>query len=91
MGPGFARPRAPEPFGGFSKKKLAAAFHPRVLFNRTTGYSRPHKGSHVRLEKSGKDGTIKLTVPLHSELKKGTLHRIIKDAGLTTAEVENLK
>ncbi|MBS3106380.1 type II toxin-antitoxin system HicA family toxin [Candidatus Woesearchaeota archaeon] len=49
------------------------------------------KGSHVRLEKSGKDGTIKLTVPLHSELKKGTLHRIIKDAGLTTAEVENLK
>src|SRR3989338_3282860 len=43
MGPGFARPRAPEPFGGFSKKKLAAAFHPRVLFNRTTGYSRPHK------------------------------------------------
>ena len=24
------------------------------------------KGSHVRLEKSGKDGTIKLTVPLHS-------------------------
>ena len=30
------------------------------------------KGSHVRLEKSLSDTTIKITVPLHSELKKGT-------------------
>lgn len=49
------------------------------------------KGSHVRLEKSMSDTTIKITVPLHSELKKGTLNRIIKDSGLTLEEFEKLK
>ena len=44
------------------------------------------KGSHVRLEKSMPDKVIKLTVPLHPELKKGTLRRIISDAGLTMDE-----
>lgn len=49
------------------------------------------KGSHVRLEKFTGEKTIKITVPLHSEMKKGTLNRIIKDAGLTLEEFENLK
>ena len=49
------------------------------------------KGSHVRLEKYMSDKTIKLTVPLHAELKKGTLNRIIKEAGLTLEEFERLK
>lgn len=49
------------------------------------------RGSHVRLEKTTKNGTIKITVPLHKELKKGTLERIIKDAGLTVEEFNNLK
>ncbi len=49
------------------------------------------KGSHVRLEKRIEDGIIKLTVPLHDEMKKGTLNRIIKDAGLTLEEFDNLK
>ena len=49
------------------------------------------KGSHVRLEKYVGNKTIKITVPLHSELKKGTLSRIIKDAGLTLEEIEGLK
>ena len=44
------------------------------------------RGSHVRLEKITDDVTIKLTVPLHKSLKKGTLRRIIKDAGLTVQE-----
>ena len=48
------------------------------------------KDSHIRLEKSTKDTIIKLTVPLHRELKKGTLKRIIKDAGLTVEEFNNL-
>ena len=48
------------------------------------------KGSHVRLEKSGEE-PVKLTIPLHDPLKKGTLSRIIKDAGLTTEEFEKLK
>jgi predicted RNA binding protein YcfA (HicA-like mRNA interferase family) len=38
------------------------------------------KGSHVRLEKRTIDGVIKLTVPFHTRLKKGTLILIIKQA-----------
>ncbi|KYC46829.1 MAG: YcfA-like protein [Candidatus Methanofastidiosum methylothiophilum] len=49
------------------------------------------KGSHVRLEKVGDDGIIKITVPLHDELKKGTLMRIIKDSGLTQEEFERYR
>jgi len=49
------------------------------------------KGSHIRLEKRIEEGMIKLTVPLHDEMKKGTLNRIIKDAGLTLEEFESLK
>ena len=49
------------------------------------------KGSHIRLEKRIEGGMIKLTVPLHDEMKKGTLNRIIKDAGLTLEEFESLK
>ena len=41
------------------------------------------KGSHVRLEKSIAGGVVKITVPMHPQLKKGTLHRIIKDAQIT--------
>ena len=41
------------------------------------------KGSHIRLEKNTPEGTIKITVPNHKKLKKGTLHRIIKDAGVS--------
>ena len=48
------------------------------------------KGSHVRLEKYATDKTVKITVPMHTELKKGTLLRIIKDAGLTVEEFEGL-
>ena len=40
------------------------------------------KGSHVRLEKNTEDGTVKLTVPNHPVIKKGTLHQIIKASGL---------
>lgn len=44
------------------------------------------RGSHVRLKKRTKEGTIKLTIPLHSTLKKGTLSHIIKDAELSIEE-----
>ena len=49
------------------------------------------KGSHIRLEKFDDEDIIKITVPLHRTMKKGTLNRIIKDAGLTHKEFENLK
>lgn len=49
------------------------------------------KGSHVRLERYADGHPIKITVPLHKELKKGTLLRIIKDSKLTLEEFEKLE
>jgi predicted RNA binding protein YcfA (HicA-like mRNA interferase family) len=48
------------------------------------------RGSHVRLGKTLEGEVIKLTIPLHRTLKKGTLSRIIKDAGLTVEEFVEL-
>ncbi len=45
------------------------------------------KGSHIRLEKNTLGSTIKLTVPNHPTLKTGTLHRILKDAGLQVEDI----
>ena len=36
-------------------------------------------GSHVRLTLMQKDSSYHVTIPLHSSLKIGTLHGIIKD------------
>ena len=47
------------------------------------------KDSHIRLEKNILEKTIKITIPNHLLLKKGTLHNIIKSAGLTLEEVFN--
>ena len=48
------------------------------------------KGSHVRLEKRTDEGVIKVTVPLHRSLKKGTLRIILKQAGLSVEEFIDL-
>lgn len=48
------------------------------------------RGSHVRLEKIEGNDIIKLTVPLHNPMKKQTISRLIKDAGLTIDEFVNL-
>ncbi len=45
------------------------------------------KGSHVRLEKTINKKIIKLTVPLHKTMKKGTLLRVIKDAKLRPEDI----
>ena len=45
------------------------------------------RGSHIRLEKNTPLETVKLTVPNHKTLKKGTLHQIIKTAGLKTEDI----
>jgi len=49
------------------------------------------RGSHIRMERIANDKIIKLTIPLHDELKKGTLHRILKDAEITLEEFEKYK
>ena len=47
------------------------------------------KGSHIRLEKNTPDGTIKITVPNHEVIKRGTLHHILKDSKLDMKEEFN--
>lgn len=44
------------------------------------------RGSHIRLQKREKEKVFKITVPAHNPIKKATLARIIKDAGLSLEE-----
>ncbi|MEN9626236.1 MAG: hypothetical protein RL557_564 [archaeon] len=46
------------------------------------------RGSHVRLEKKIDGEIIKLTVPVHPQLKRGTLSSIIKDSKIPEEEFE---
>lgn len=46
------------------------------------------RGSHVRLKKSGR--RMALVVPLHRELKRGTLAGILRDADLRAEDLRSL-
>ncbi|MGB7684517.1 MAG: type II toxin-antitoxin system HicA family toxin [Solirubrobacterales bacterium] len=46
------------------------------------------RGSHVRLKKAGR--RIALVVPLHKELRKGTLAGILRDAELGPDDLRRL-
>lgn len=48
------------------------------------------RGSHIRLQKSTGEKTAKLTVPAHTPIKRTTLAKIIKQAGLTLEEFNEL-
>lgn len=66
--------------------KLSGAELIRILEQH--GYEQARtKGSHVRLYPSEGSGLKKITVPLHKELKTGTLSNIMKDAGLSAEDL----
>ncbi len=44
------------------------------------------RGSHIRLQRRTKEGTIKLTVPAHKPVKKTTLARILKVAKISVED-----
>ena len=46
------------------------------------------RGSHVRLYPPKDSSLKKVTVPLHNELKPGTLASIMSDADLTTEDLK---
>ncbi|MFZ3058300.1 MAG: type II toxin-antitoxin system HicA family toxin [Candidatus Methanoperedens sp.] len=48
------------------------------------------RGSHIRLKKVTSETVIKITIPLHDTLDRGTLKSIIRSAGLTVEEFINL-
>ncbi|MGA8869856.1 MAG: type II toxin-antitoxin system HicA family toxin [Candidatus Acidiferrales bacterium] len=45
------------------------------------------KGSHVCLRHSTDAGRKPLTVPLHKTLKRGLLHRLLRDARITEEQL----
>jgi predicted RNA binding protein YcfA (HicA-like mRNA interferase family) len=45
------------------------------------------RGSHVRLRHQ--DRAVSLVVPLHRELKRGTLNGILRDAGVSREELRS--
>lgn len=53
-------------------------------FGRAGFLKERQSGSHAILKKEG--FPLLLTVPLHEELKKGTLRRLIRDASMTVDE-----
>ena len=48
------------------------------------------KGSHVRLKRKTPEGVFIVIVPLHPEVKTGTLKSIMRQAGLTVEELADL-
>lgn len=48
------------------------------------------RGSHIRMKKVTSERVIKITVPLHDTLDRGTLKSIIRSAGLTVEEFVEL-
>ena len=46
------------------------------------------RGSHVRLKKPGRKSA--LVVPLHKEIRRGTLGGILRDAGLSADDLRRL-
>lgn len=46
------------------------------------------RGSHVRLRHP--DNPVPLVVPLHREIKRGTLAGVLRDAGVTAEELRQL-
>jgi len=66
----------------FSGKEVVKAL-------RRVGYVVDHqRGSHVFMHNLEKNAS--LVIPLHNELKKGTLHSILKKAGLTVEDLKGL-
>jgi predicted RNA binding protein YcfA (HicA-like mRNA interferase family) len=66
----------------FSGKEVVKAL-------RRTGYVVDHqRGSHIFLHNLEKN--VSLVIPLHKELKKGTLHAILKKAGLSLEDFREL-
>ncbi len=48
------------------------------------------RGSHVRIKKVTSKSVIKITIPIHETLDRGTLKGILRNAGLTVEEFVDL-
>ena len=46
------------------------------------------KGSHAIMQKAEKNSTVTVPVPLHSEIRIGTLQSIVRQSGIPRSEFE---
>jgi predicted RNA binding protein YcfA (HicA-like mRNA interferase family) len=69
-----------------AKLPVISGFEAMKAFRRAGFIIVRQRGSHVRLKKVTGDKVINLTVPMHKTLKKGTLHHLVKDSGMTMEE-----
>ena len=51
---------------------------------------RSQRGSHIKFVRDSDDGTLVVIVPRRREVGAGTLRGIIRQAGLTTREFDEL-
>jgi predicted RNA binding protein YcfA (HicA-like mRNA interferase family) len=58
----------------------------RILCNKFAFQITGRSGSHVRLSKTTENGKIGTVVPMHKELKIGTLKGILKQARISEEE-----
>ena len=47
------------------------------------------RGSHVAMQKVDDAGTVTVPVPMHDELKRGTLRSIVRQSGIDRTEFES--
>ena len=47
-------------------------------------------GSHIRLQKTTREGTLKIIVPAHRQIKRSTLSHILKQAKITVEQLVEL-
>ncbi|MDE0133239.1 MAG: type II toxin-antitoxin system HicA family toxin [Acidimicrobiaceae bacterium] len=47
------------------------------------------RGSHVAMQKLGAEGSVTVPVPMHKELRAGTLLSIIRQSGVPRLEFED--
>lgn len=55
-------------------------------FQKAGFVSAGQRGSHLRLQRRVDGRLVKLIVPMHRNIKKSTLDRLVKDAGLSPGE-----
>ena len=67
-------------------KKVSGRDVVKILCNKLNFEISGRSGSHVRLSKQTPDGKIGTVVPMHKELKIGTLKSILRLAKITEEE-----
>ena len=68
--------------------KVPSLNYPQVVaaFERAGWRVVRQKGSHIRVERSAANTTLKATIPAHKPIKRSTLAKLLKDAEMNVEE-----